>query len=62
VIEAIARIITAAAGGEISPADGKDFAGLVELRLKAIELADHEERLRAIEARAGIGAGTHAPR
>jgi hypothetical protein len=59
VIVAMARIISAVAGGEISPADGRDLAGLIELQRKAIELGDHEERLRAIEARAGIG-GAHA--
>ena len=58
-IKAMSAIIAATAQGEISPAQAKDLGDLIELQRKAIELGDHEERLRAIEARAGIG-GAHA--
>jgi hypothetical protein len=54
IIKAMAAIVAAVAGGSISPAGAKDLADLIDVQRRAIETNHLEERVRAIEVRAGI--------
>jgi hypothetical protein len=51
VVGALAAIAAAVSGGQISPAEAVEVAGVVELQRKAIETQEIEARLRAMEAR-----------
>jgi hypothetical protein len=48
---AMAAIIEAVAGGELTPAEGDSVAGLVELQRKVIETKVLEQRIVALEKR-----------
>ena len=48
-----ARLIEAAAAGEVSPNEAQSLAGLLEAFRRQTELASFEERLAALEAAAG---------
>jgi hypothetical protein len=47
---AMAVIIDAVAAGEIMPGEAADFAKLIETHMKAIEIAEFEQRLQLLEA------------
>ena len=49
--EAFGAITDAVAGGEISPQQGQQLAGLIESQMKAIEMSELEERLSELEKR-----------
>jgi hypothetical protein len=51
IVQALARITEAAAGGEITPDEAQALAGLVEIQRRAIETNDLAERIAALEAR-----------
>ena len=51
VVEALARITAAAAGGEITTDEAAALAGLVETQRRAIETQELEARIAALEAR-----------
>ena len=46
-----ASVLRAVAEGELTPEEGQAIAGLLEARRKAIELAEVEARIRALEER-----------
>ena len=52
VIKAVSAILQAATTGKILPADASDLCAVIEAQRKAIELGDHEERLKLLEAAA----------
>ena len=45
-------ILQTTAAGQILPADAGDLCAIIEAQRKAIELGDHEERLKELEAAA----------
>jgi hypothetical protein len=49
--KAIAAILQAVAGGEISPSEGAEVARLLEGYVKTLETAEFERRLAALERR-----------
>jgi hypothetical protein len=49
VSSALAAIVNAAAEGKLTPAEAQALCGVVEAQRKAIEMADHEERLERLE-------------
>jgi hypothetical protein len=49
IIAAQQAITAAVISGQLSPAEGAEVAGVVELQRRAIETHDHEQRLAAIE-------------
>jgi hypothetical protein len=49
--KAMGAILQAVAGGEISPSEGAEIARLLESFTKALEIADFEQRLTALENR-----------
>jgi hypothetical protein len=49
-------ILSAVAGGILTPAEGQGLAGLLELRRRAIETVEIETRLKALEERAALDA------
>ena len=53
VMEALSRITAATAAGEITTDEAAALAGLVEGQRKAIETADLEARIAALEAKGG---------
>jgi hypothetical protein len=50
IADAMAAVLRALARSEITPAEGGEIGPLVETFMRAIECADFERRLRAIEA------------
>jgi hypothetical protein len=50
VIWAMAAIVQAVSKGEISPADGHSMTAIIDAQRRAIELGDHEDRLKRLEA------------
>lgn len=46
-------VLDALAKGQLTPSEAQAVAGLVEAHRKAVELADHEKRLAALEADKG---------
>ncbi|MBM4284356.1 MAG: hypothetical protein FJ128_03775 [Deltaproteobacteria bacterium] len=50
---ALGAVLEAVACGELTPAEGRDLAGLVEALRKGLELADIEARLTALEEAQG---------
>lgn len=46
---ALARVLKAVAGGEITPGEGQSLAAMIEAFRKGIELAEIEARLTALE-------------
>jgi len=46
-------VLRAVAEGQLTPQEGQGIAGLLEARRKAIELAEVEARIRALEERNG---------
>lgn len=51
VVSALAAVTAAVAAGKLSPVEGVEVAGVVELQRRAIETAEIETRLKAIEQR-----------
>jgi len=51
IVAALAAVTKAMASGELSPAEAVEIAGVVELQRKAIETAEIETRLAALEER-----------
>src|ERR1700730_17667187 len=51
VVAALAAVVKGMAGGQLSPAEAVEIAGVVELARRAIETQDVEVRLRALEGR-----------
>jgi hypothetical protein len=49
--KAMGAILQAVAGGEISPSEGAEVARLLESFTKALEIAEFEQRLTALESR-----------
>jgi hypothetical protein len=47
----MAVLTEAVAAGELSPEEGQSLAALVETHRKAIEIADLEQRIAALETR-----------
>ena len=52
IIKAVSAVLQAATTGKILPADADDLCAVIEAQRKAIELGDHEERLKQLEAAA----------
>lgn len=48
--QAVAAIVQAVAAGELTPAEAGDLTKVVESYARILEAADHEERLRKLEA------------
>jgi hypothetical protein len=48
---ALADVVTAVATGQLTPEEGQAVAAMLEVQRRGIELADHERRLKALEAR-----------
>jgi hypothetical protein len=48
---ALADVVTAVATGQLTPEEGQTVAAMLEVQRRGIELADHERRLKALEAR-----------
>jgi hypothetical protein len=46
---ALAAIVSAAACGKLTPAEAQALCSVIEAQRKAIELADHDERLKRLE-------------
>jgi hypothetical protein len=55
VTAALAAVVSAVAGGELSPEEGQAVAAILEAQRRAIETADLEARIAALEARNGHG-------
>ena len=55
--KALGTIATAVGRGELTPSEATDLATLIERFIKAIETAEIEERLAAIEAQFANGGG-----
>ncbi len=55
VADALAAVATAVAAGEVSPEEGQAVAGILETQRRAIETAELEARIAALEARNGEG-------
>jgi hypothetical protein len=49
---ALGAVVQAVAGGNLTPEEGQALATILETQRRVIELADHERRLEALEARA----------
>jgi hypothetical protein len=49
VTSALGKVVDAVALGEITPSEGQTLAGILELQRKAIETADLEKRVAALE-------------
>ena len=49
--QALDAILKAAAAGQLAPSEAKDITGLLECRLKAIEVVTLEERIARLESR-----------
>jgi Xaa-Pro aminopeptidase len=47
---ALADVVTAVATGQLTPEEGQAVAAMLEVQRRGIELADHERRLKALEA------------
>jgi Family of unknown function (DUF5681) len=47
----VADVATAVASGKLTPEEGQAVAAVLEVQRRGIELADHERRLEALEAR-----------
>ena len=52
IIKAVSVILQATATGKILPADASDLCAVIESQRKAIELGDHEDRLKQLETAA----------
>jgi len=52
---ALAAVVAAVAAGELTPEEGQAVAAVLEMQRRGIELADHEQRLEALEARTRQG-------
>lgn len=50
-VKALGALLAAVAGGELSPEEGASVAALLETSRKALELADIEARISALEAK-----------
>jgi hypothetical protein len=50
-VEALGAIVRAVADGSITPSEGAALASLIESYRRAIDTADHEKQLDALEAR-----------
>jgi Family of unknown function (DUF5681) len=48
---ALAAVVAAVAAGNLTPEEGQAVAAMLEVQRRGIELADHERRLEALEAR-----------
>lgn len=55
VVAALAAVTAAMSAGKISPAEAVEIAGVVELARRAIETAEIEKRIAALEERMGNG-------
>ncbi len=55
VADALAAVTSAVAAGEVSPEEGQAVAGILETQRRAIETAELEARIAALEARNGEG-------
>lgn len=53
VAKALGAVLQAVAAGELTPDEGQTVAGLLEVKRKAIETADIEARLTALETKGG---------
>jgi hypothetical protein len=51
VVSALGTIAAAMAAGELTPDEANAVAGVIELRRRAIETVEHEDRLRKLEER-----------
>jgi hypothetical protein len=51
---ALANIAAAVATGKLTPEEGQAVAAVLEVQRRGIELADHERRLEALEARTRV--------
>ena len=51
IAQAQAAVVAAVAGGDLRPSEGEALAGLIDLRRRAVELADFDARLIALEKR-----------
>jgi hypothetical protein len=54
ITKAIAAIVRAVAGGEITPNEASDLCGILEAQRRAIELSDIEGRIAQLEAAKGV--------
>lgn len=54
VLKAMGAVLQAVAGGDLTPDEGQAMAGLLEIKRKAIETAEIEARLAALEAKGGV--------
>ncbi|WP_043358796.1 DUF5681 domain-containing protein [Belnapia sp. F-4-1] len=52
-VKAAAAIVSAVAGGELTPDEAQAVASVVEIQRRAIDTAELAERIAALEARAG---------
>ena len=50
-VPAVAAVVQAVAEGELTPGEGQEIAAVLETQRKAIETADLERRIAALEAR-----------
>ena len=51
-VEAAAAVIEAVAAGELTPSEGEAISALIDRLVRAIEIADLEERVQRLEIRA----------
>jgi hypothetical protein len=51
IVEALGAVASAVAAGEVSPEEGQAVAGILETQRRAIETAELEGRIAALEAR-----------
>jgi len=58
VTDALAAVVAAVAAGDLSPEEGQAVAAILEAQRRAIETADLEARIAALEARNGHGGKT----
>lgn len=52
-LSALSALTAAVAGGELTPSEASDLAGLIGVYVKTLETRDLEQRLAALEQRAG---------
>lgn len=47
--DAMAALVTAVAGGDVTPTEAQTVAAVIEVQRRVMETEDHEKRLRALE-------------